>query len=82
MAMIEIKSVSKWYGTIQVLKDCTTSVNKGEVVIGDNGKATFDPSTGESILIERLPDYVQLIRSWPRQIPASARSTASPLAWP
>ncbi|MFG3756765.1 amino acid ABC transporter ATP-binding protein, partial [Klebsiella pneumoniae] len=32
--MIEISNVSKWYGTsFQVLKDCTTSVAKGEVVV-------------------------------------------------
>ena len=45
MAMIDIKNVSKWYGTIQVLKDCTTSVNKGEVVIvcgpSGSGKSTL-----------------------------------------
>jgi glutamate/aspartate transport system ATP-binding protein len=45
MAMIDIQSVSKWYGTIQVLKDCTTSVNKGEVVIvcgpSGSGKSTL-----------------------------------------
>lgn len=45
MAMIDIKSVSKWYGTIQVLKDCTTNVNKGEVVIvcgpSGSGKSTL-----------------------------------------
>jgi glutamate/aspartate transport system ATP-binding protein len=45
MAMIDIKSVSKWYGTIQVLKDCTTSVSKGEVVIvcgpSGSGKSTL-----------------------------------------
>ena len=33
MAMIEIRDVSKWYGTFQVLKDCTTRVEKGEVVV-------------------------------------------------
>ncbi|MEO8936069.1 MAG: amino acid ABC transporter ATP-binding protein, partial [Burkholderiaceae bacterium] len=27
--MIEIKDVSKWYGTFQVLTDCTTKVDKG-----------------------------------------------------
>ena len=32
--MIEIKHVNKWYGpSFQVLKDCTTSVAKGEVVV-------------------------------------------------
>ena len=31
--MIDIKSISKWYGSFQVLKDCTTQVAKGEVVV-------------------------------------------------
>jgi glutamate/aspartate transport system ATP-binding protein len=43
--MIEIKNVSKWYGTFQVLTDCTTSVNKGEVVVvcgpSGSGKSTL-----------------------------------------
>jgi glutamate/aspartate transport system ATP-binding protein len=30
--MIDIKNVSKWYGSFQVLTDCTTSIRKGEVV--------------------------------------------------
>ncbi len=43
--MIEIKGVSKWYGSLQVLKDCTTRVSKGEVVIvcgpSGSGKSTL-----------------------------------------
>ena len=31
--MISIKGISKWYGTFQVLTDCTTEVAKGEVVV-------------------------------------------------
>jgi glutamate/aspartate transport system ATP-binding protein len=32
--MIEINHVNKWYGLgFQALKDCTTSVAKGEVVV-------------------------------------------------
>ena len=31
--MIDIKNVSKWYGSFQVLTDCTTSIQKGEVVV-------------------------------------------------
>ena len=31
--MIDIKQVSKWYGSFQVLTDCNTSIHKGEVVI-------------------------------------------------
>lgn len=43
--MIEIKNVSKWYGTFQVLNDCTTNVKKGEVVVvcgpSGSGKSTL-----------------------------------------
>lgn len=31
--MIEIREVSKWYGTHQVLADCSAAVGKGEVVV-------------------------------------------------
>ena len=44
-AMIEIKNVSKWYGSFQVLTDCTTHVAKGEVVVvcgpSGSGKSTL-----------------------------------------
>lgn len=43
--MIDIKNVSKWYGEFQVLSDCTTSINKGEVVVvcgpSGSGKSTL-----------------------------------------
>ncbi|MEJ2125654.1 MAG: amino acid ABC transporter ATP-binding protein, partial [Alphaproteobacteria bacterium] len=43
--MIEIRDVSKWYDTFQVLTDCTTSVSKGEVVVvcgpSGSGKSTL-----------------------------------------
>ncbi|WP_341895769.1 amino acid ABC transporter ATP-binding protein [Ferrovibrio terrae] len=43
--MISIQNVSKNYGDFQVLKDCTTSVNKGEVVVicgpSGSGKSTL-----------------------------------------
>ncbi len=45
MAMIEFKNVSKWYGSFQVLTDCTTSINKGDVVVvcgpSGSGKSTL-----------------------------------------
>src|SRR5215210_6731945 len=45
-AMIEISHVEKWYGaTFQALKDCTTSVARGEVVVvcgpSGSGKSTL-----------------------------------------
>ena len=43
--MIEIKNVSKWYGSLQVLTRCSTTVKKGEVVVvcgpSGSGKSTF-----------------------------------------
>ncbi|MFN8820497.1 MAG: amino acid ABC transporter ATP-binding protein [Betaproteobacteria bacterium] len=43
--MIEIQGVSKWYGEFQVLKDCSTKVDKGEVVVvcgpSGSGKSTL-----------------------------------------
>ena len=43
--MITLDNVSKWYGTHQVLKDCTTSIARGEVVVvcgpSGSGKSTL-----------------------------------------
>jgi glutamate/aspartate transport system ATP-binding protein len=43
--MIEISNVSKWYGSFQVLTDCTTKVEKGEVIVvcgpSGSGKSTL-----------------------------------------
>ena len=43
--MIAIKNISKWYGTFQVLTDCTTTINKGDVVVvcgpSGSGKSTL-----------------------------------------
>ena len=43
--MISIRNVSKWYGTFQVLSDCSTQVAKGEVVVvcgpSGSGKSTL-----------------------------------------
>ncbi len=43
--MIDIQNVSKWYGSFQVLTDCSTSIQKGEVVVvcgpSGSGKSTL-----------------------------------------
>ncbi|WP_295578416.1 amino acid ABC transporter ATP-binding protein [uncultured Lamprocystis sp.] len=43
--MIQIENVSKWYGDFQVLTDCSTHVNQGEVVVvcgpSGSGKSTL-----------------------------------------
>ncbi|UHL65334.1 amino acid ABC transporter ATP-binding protein [Paralcaligenes sp. KSB-10] len=43
--MIELKSVSKWYGKFQALKDCSVRVDQGEVVVfcgpSGSGKSTL-----------------------------------------
>jgi glutamate/aspartate transport system ATP-binding protein len=45
MSMINIENVSKWYGQFQVLTDCTTKVDKGDVVVvcgpSGSGKSTL-----------------------------------------
>lgn len=45
MSMIEFRNVSKWYGSFQVLKDCSTRIEKGEVVVvcgpSGSGKSTL-----------------------------------------
>ena len=43
--MIRIQNVSKWYGSFQVLTDCSTEIKKGEVVVvcgpSGSGKSTL-----------------------------------------
>jgi len=43
--MIKIDKLSKWYGAVQVLKDCTTQIARGEVVVvcgpSGSGKSTL-----------------------------------------
>jgi glutamate/aspartate transport system ATP-binding protein len=45
MSMIEMRNISKWYGKFQVLTDCTTNIEKGEVVVvcgpSGSGKSTL-----------------------------------------
>src|SRR3954468_5839508 len=44
-AMIDIQNVSKWYGPVQVLQDCSVQINKGDVVVvcgpSGSGKSTL-----------------------------------------
>src|SRR5688500_10603148 len=43
--VIEIKNISKWYGPVQVLTDCSVKINKGDVVVvcgpSGSGKSTL-----------------------------------------
>jgi glutamate/aspartate transport system ATP-binding protein len=43
--MIQIEGISKWYGSFQVLADCSTRIGKGEVVVvcgpSGSGKSTL-----------------------------------------
>ncbi|XHS78636.1 amino acid ABC transporter ATP-binding protein [Burkholderiaceae bacterium UC74_6] len=43
--MIDINNISKWYGSFQVLTDCTTHIAKGDVVVvcgpSGSGKSTL-----------------------------------------
>ena len=55
--MIEIQQASKWYGKFQVLKDCSTSVSKGEVVVvcgpSGSGKSTLIQCVNGLVPIEK-----------------------------
>ena len=64
--MIELKNVSKWYGNYQVLTDCSTRINKGEVVVvcgpSGSGKSTLiktinalEPIQQGEIWVDRVP---------------------------
>jgi glutamate/aspartate transport system ATP-binding protein len=43
--MIELRNVSKWYGPVQVLNDCSVNVSKGDVMVvcgpSGSGKSTL-----------------------------------------
>jgi glutamate/aspartate transport system ATP-binding protein len=66
MAMIQLDKVSKWYGDFRVLTDCSTSVDKGEVVVvcgpSGSGKSTLikcvnalEPFQGGEITVDGVP---------------------------
>jgi glutamate/aspartate transport system ATP-binding protein len=65
MPMIEIRDISKWYGSFQVLTDCTTNLEKGEVIVvcgpSGSGKSTLikavnalEPNQKGDIFVDRL----------------------------
>lgn len=64
--MIQMKNLSKWYGNFQVLKNCTTQLSRGEVVVvcgpSGSGKSTLikcvnglEPVQEGEIFIEDQP---------------------------
>jgi len=64
--MIQIDNVSKWYGTFQVLTDCSTSISKGDVMVvcgpSGSGKSTLiktvnglEPIQKGKILVDNVP---------------------------
>ena len=64
--MIEIKNISKWYGAFRVLTDCTTEVEKGEVIVvcgpSGSGKSTLikcvnglEPFQQGEVLVDGIP---------------------------
>ena len=66
MPMISIENISKWYGAFQVLTDCTTKVEKGEVIVvcgpSGSGKSTLikcvnalEPFQKGQIVVDGVP---------------------------
>ena len=64
--MISLKNVGKWYGSFQVLAECSTSVAKGEVVVvcgpSGSGKSTLikcvnglEPFQKGEIVVDGIP---------------------------
>ncbi|MBQ5941741.1 MULTISPECIES: amino acid ABC transporter ATP-binding protein [unclassified Massilia] len=64
--MIDIENVSKWYGEFQVLRDCTTQVARGDVVVvcgpSGSGKSTLiktvnglEPFQQGSVRVDGIP---------------------------
>src|SRR6185295_10897425 len=64
--MISMENVSKWYGEFQVLTDCTTKVEKGEVIVvcgpSGSGKSTLikcvnalEPFQKGQIVVDGIP---------------------------
>lgn len=64
--MIQMKNLSKWYGNFQVLKNCTTQLSRGEVMVvcgpSGSGKSTLikcvnglEPVQEGEIFIEDRP---------------------------
>jgi glutamate/aspartate transport system ATP-binding protein len=64
--MIEIENVSKWYGSFQVLRDCSTRVARGDVVVvcgpSGSGKSTLiktvnglEPFQQGSVRVDGIP---------------------------
>jgi glutamate/aspartate transport system ATP-binding protein len=66
MPMISLDAVSKWYGSFQVLNNCSTKVEKGEVVVvcgpSGSGKSTLikcvnalEPFQKGTITVDGIP---------------------------
>lgn len=64
--MIEINNISKWYGPVRVLENCSTKVDKGEVVVvcgpSGSGKSTLiktvnalEPIQQGTIFVDKIP---------------------------
>jgi glutamate/aspartate transport system ATP-binding protein len=64
--MIDIKNVSKWYGPVQVLTDCSVKIDKGDVVVvcgpSGSGKSTLiktvnalEPFQKGEIFVDGIP---------------------------
>lgn len=63
--MIEIKNVSKWYGPVQVLTDCSVSISKGDVVVvcgpSGSGKSTLIKTVNGLEPIQKGEIYVDKV---------------------
>ena len=61
--MISLQNVSKWYGKFQVLKNCTTRVGKGKIII--DGTEITNPSTNLAKLRSKVGMVFQHFELFP-----------------
>ena len=79
--MIDIKDISKWYGSFQVLTNCTTSIKKGEVVVvcgpSGSGKSTLIKCVNALEPFQKATSSSMVLRSPIRRrtCPSSARAS-------
>ena len=74
--MIEISNVDKWYGpNFQALKDCTTRVAKGEVVVVCGPSGSGKSTLMRSVLLPAVKEALKQKRGGQRELVSNISGT-------